>query len=795
MTEYQKEQLELRQMQIKYGSMYYTLPDTYKEKNDAYTKAFNAGEGFKVGYDTFIYRTHGLCGTIKIGKNVIISDHCVIDYSGYVEIGNNVHISDGVKIYSHKHPFFNDPNDPSRQAIPVRTIIKEGAHLEAGCIILPGISIGKGATVYPGAVVIEDVNDYQIVVGNPARDLQEVMKGIINVSTHKETKTVKVLPIQTTQDVNRLKNEIIEILQDVTFDKNIDSKESLITNHVLDSIAVISLVSILSDKFNIKIPYYEINHTNFDSVDSIVELVLRQKKGSNADTGDNNSFVDNVVVLEKNNEYNIERCNSLVEYIKQHSDKNPQKVAVVSQGQEYTYSELFLLVQKYSAFLSKKGLKKGDIVVVKVKQSIEYIIIYLSVHLCSAAIVPIEKNASDERVIEIVNETAAAMLISDSYPEINMNKTSYINSSKVLEDIKLVTISDYCFPNSDDTADILFTTGTTGKSKGVELSHRAVLAGADNIAFGCEMKKETVLIVPNPLSHSNALKNMGACFITGCTFYILDGITDLKALFNALDYKNTRVSIVLPPSAIRTLFQLAKEKFGEYSERLDYLMAATAPLPEPDRDELRKMFPNTRLYNHYGCSESSSICIYDFNEFSELKNCVGKVMPHSKVVFVNDDREIIMSSSTNYGLLAVSGDATMKGYFNSPELTKEILVNETIYTNDIGYIDEEGFVFIMGRCDDIINVGGLKVSPTEIESVALIYSEIVDCICIGVDDKITGKSLKLLVVPNQNYDRCILQKILVSKLIDYQVPKLIEEVDKIERTYNGKLNRKYYKII
>lgn len=320
-----------------------------------------------------------------------------------------------------------------------------------------------------------------------------------------------------------------------------------------------------------------------------------------------------------------------------------------------------------------------------------------------------------------------------------------------------------------------------------------MIAGAENIAFGCEMKRDTVLVVPNPLSHSNAIKNMAACFITGCTFYVLDGITDLKAYFDALDCSYGRVATVLPPAAIRTLFQLAKDKLASYVDKLDYLMAATAPLLEPDRETLRQLLPNTRLYNHYGCSESSSICIYDFNKYSELKNCVGKAMPHSRVFFVDDDKKEIKSSTNNIGLLAVEGDATMKGYYNAPELTQEIKNGQIIYTKDMGYIDDNGFVFILGRNDDIINVGGLKVSPLDVEAVTLSYDGVADCICIAVDDDITGQALKLLVVPGESFNKDKLDLTLESKLEGYKIPKQIELVDKVERTYNGKINRKAYR--
>ena len=135
----------------------------------------------------------------------------------------------------------------------------------------------------------------------------------------------------------------------------------------------------------------------------------------------------------------------------------------------------------------------------------------------------------------------------------------------------------------------------------------------------------------------------------------------------------------------------------------------------------------------------------------------------------------------------------MKGYYNAPELTQEIKNGQIIYTKDMGYIDDNGFVFILGRNDDIINVGGLKVSPLDVEAVTLSYDGVADCICIAVDDDITGQALKLLVVPGESFNKDKLDLTLESKLEGYKIPKQIELVDKVERTYNGKINRKAYR--
>ena len=559
-------------------------------------------------------------------------------------------------------------------------------------------------------------------------------------------------------------------------------EKNLLKNHVFDSLSMMTAVSALSDEYGIEMPYSEISARSFDSVEAMASLIGRLTSASSIAHPRKAADID----------YHAGRKDTLIEYVQDYAEHIPQKVAVISDGVSFTYGELYEDVRKYSTFLQQGGLRKGDFVVVKAIQSVSYIIAYLAVHFCGAVIITLEKTATNEKIQEIAEQVSAKMVIGDDQSGI-LPKYIFIDSARVFEDLSNMAPAPESFPNGSDSADILLTTGTTGKSKCVELSHAAVIAGADNIAYGCQMSRNTVLVVPNPLSHSNAIKNMAACFITGCTFCVLDGIADLNAYFHALDYPKGKVATVLPPAAIRMIFQLAKSKLAEYADKLDYLMAATAPLPESDRETLRKLLPNTRLYNHYGCSESSSICIYDFNKYAWLKNCAGKAMPHSHVFFVDDERREIKSSSDHIGLLAVKGDATMKGYFKEPELTKEILVDHVIYTKDMGYMDENGFVFILGRNDDIINVGGLKVSPLEVEEAALSYEGVRDCICIAVSDKIAGEAIKLLVVADSGLDLQALKIYLTSKLEQYKVPKQYELVEKVERTFNGKTDRKYYR--
>ena len=484
----------------------------------------------------------------------------------------------------------------------------------------------------------------------------------------------------------------------------------------------------------------------------------------------------------------------VVECVYDHALATPEKIAVICSGVETSYGQLFRLVRGYSCFLKNEGVKKGDIIVTKASQNLDYAVIYLGIHLCGGVVASLERNVADEGFLKVVNKLSASFMLTDSiYPEIPGVKT--IQRKDALE--KAAAWADreeatLVFPQLEDSADILFTTGTTGESKGVELSHRALAATAENLIYGCGYKKDTVMILPGPLNHANAIRKLFTSMINGSTLYILNGMMSIKRFFDALDRPGGSTACCLPPAAIRTIFQTTKDKLGEYVDKIDFIESATAPLPEPDKLKLCSLLPNTRLYNNYGSSESASVCMYDYNANPGLTGCIGKAMPNSQILVVDDERKVMQSSQQNMGLIACKGDVNMKGYVNDPEATAQVLVDGIVYTNDIGYIDENGFIYISGRKGDVINVGGLKVAPTEVESAALAFEGMDDCICIGVDDPISGKALKLLVVMAEEMDVRALRSFLMGKLENYKVPMQYEQVDKVARTFNGKLDRKAY---
>ena len=372
---------------------------------------------------------------------------------------------------------------------------------------------------------------------------------------------------------------------------------------------------------------------------------------------------------------------TIIEKVYELSQSHPDKVAVIADNREVCYGELFRLVSGYCHFLWSIGVKKGDIVIVKASQTTEYVVAYLAIHLSGAVVVAVEKNAPSIMIDDIANRMNASVIIT--------NQLRF--RDVVLENHRIMDCAnnyffdnnEFLFPDVDTISDIVFTTGTTGKSKGVMLTHQALIATAENLIYGCGYTSNTVVIVPGPLNHSNAIRKLQVSLYCGGAIYLLNGILSIESFYKALDYSHGRIGCCLPPSMVRKILQMSGNRIGEYDGKIDFIESASSPLPEVDKEKLCQLLPHTRLYNNYGSTESASACMYDYNQRKGMRNCVGKVLPNSKIYIVDENKNIIDSSNKIIGLIACAGAVNMVGYYNDENATKEVMNDGIVYTNDI----------------------------------------------------------------------------------------------------------------
>ncbi len=430
----------------------------------------------------------------------------------------------------------------------------------------------------------------------------------------------------------------------------------------------------------------------------------------------------------------------LEDYLRQHAEETPDRTAVICDGETISYAALYQRIQARAA-----TLPQGQVVVFRSSQTVDFLVTYFAIHLAGSVAAPLERDTPEP----LFQEITASLTGSDLPP---------------------------------GSADILYTTGTTGRSKGVIISHRTIQADAENLIAGQGFSRDLVFIINGPLNHIGSLSKLFPVVMLGATLYILNGMRDLNAFFDALDYPAPKMATFFVPATIRMLLQFAPERLASYADKLDFIESGAAPLAHADMLRLCELLPHTRLYNTYASTETGIIATYNFNDGQCLQGCLGRPMPHSRLVI------------TSEGLIACQGDTLMTGYVNDPELTATILHDDTIFTADMGHIDEEGRLRLEGRQGDVINVGGYKVAPTEVEDAALSLPQVNDCICIAVDHPLTGQALKLLVVTpeGQPFDKRQIARALKAQLETYKVPLLYEQVEKIQRTYNGKINRKFY---
>ncbi|MBQ4229023.1 MAG: acyl--CoA ligase [Bacteroidaceae bacterium] len=432
-------------------------------------------------------------------------------------------------------------------------------------------------------------------------------------------------------------------------------------------------------------------------------------------------------------------------HIEQYANLTPDKAAIICEGRTLSYSLLWQSIQEKASRLKAEGLREGEPYVFVTTQNEHFVVTYCAVHLCGAIAVPLEASMPQERQQQIRDEVNG--------------KSSNCKCS-----------------------DILYTTGTTGQAKGVILSAEAWNANAENLTDRLGFSQEQLFIICGPLNHLGSLSKIYPTLMNGATLYIMEGLKDLDAFFSVFELPYQKFATFLVPSSIRMLLQVASKNLAAVASKIDFIETGAAPISQADMERLRQVLPSSRLFNTYASTETGIVCSYEFSKYGCEPGLLGKPMKHSSVR-INEDGRVVCSGAT-----------IMSGYWGAPELTAQVLINNEIYTSDIGTINSQGMLRLQGRQGDVINVGGYKVNPTEVEDAVSGFEPIADCICIPAQHILLGTVPKLLYVPKpgQEVKPKDIADFLRGHIENYKIPLLYEAVENIKRTYNGKLDRKAY---
>lgn len=460
----------------------------------------------------------------------------------------------------------------------------------------------------------------------------------------------------------------------------------------------------------------------------------------------------------------------ILQKVWEYAASQPDKVALVWSDESVSYSQLKNRILAAAAALQFKGLNANDCLGIVAKKGLDFVYIYFGAQLIGVVNVVLDPEANKKRLEYIRSLTMPKMVI-DS-----------------LEMIDGATPSPVYGLSQNDTADIVFTTGTTGAAKGVCLSHFNIFSSADNINGFIGNGPEEIEILGLPLCHSFGLGRLRCTLLKGATLVVLPSFANVKALFAAIEkYHATGFGMV--PAIWAYIRKFSGTRIAKYAPQIKYIEIGSAAMPIESKKELCELFPSTRICHHYGLTEASRATFMEYHACANDLRTIGKEVSEKVSIRIFNENGLEVPDGES-GEICIKGNMVMKGYFKSEE-NATAYFGEYFRTGDEGYRAADGNLYLVSRKKELINVGGKKVSPVEIED-AIIAQGVEDCVVVGMPDPdgILGEVPKAyLLKGGTRFTFDEIKAGIVGKLEPYKIPVAWAWIDAIPKTASGKKQR------
>ena len=461
----------------------------------------------------------------------------------------------------------------------------------------------------------------------------------------------------------------------------------------------------------------------------------------------------------------------------------PDKVALISGDTEITYSQLW----DYCLCAAEKlkqdyHLKKGDRVILSAAGNIEFVYAYFGVHIAGGICVPIDPDTNQTRFEYIEKSTTPVCVMGLLH---NVKKET-IPFSDVVNGTSKAT---YIAPEQSQVADILFTTGTTGAPKGVALSYNNLSAAARNINAFIGNTSSDVELLTLPVSHSFGLGRLRCSLSKGATVVMLGTFANVKKFFKEMARCQVTMFAMVPASW-GFIKKMSGKYIGKFADQLKFIEIGSSFMPVEDKELLMSLLPKTRICMHYGSTEASRSAFMEFHTYKDNLLSIGKASPNVEIkIFTSQGTPAALGEE---GEVCVKGEHVTCSYWNeTPERFASDFYDGYFRTGDCGTMDAEGNIYLKSRIKEMINVGGKKVSPMEVEDILNTIPGIKESACIGIPDPgiVLGEVVKAFIVADDNLsDEEIMQQ-LRPQLEVYKLPVEIERINAIPKTGSGKIQR------
>ncbi|SCY66231.1 acyl-CoA ligase (AMP-forming), exosortase A-associated [Nitrosospira sp. Nl5] len=501
------------------------------------------------------------------------------------------------------------------------------------------------------------------------------------------------------------------------------------------------------------------------------------------------------------------------------ADRFSDKDALVYQGNRISYAALAEEIESVGTAMLALGLDRSERVAVYLEKRAEAVTALFGATTAGGVFVPVNPILKSEQVAYILRDCNVRILVTSAdrlklliavLPQCHdLHTVMVVNPAETLPVISGLNVISWDNALSkrervtahhsidSDMAAILYTSGSTGKPKGVVLSHRNLVAGATSVAQYLENRPDDRILSVLPLSFDYGLSQLTTAFHVGATGVLMNYLLP-RDIIDTVEKESITGLAAVPPLWI----QLAQLKWpGNISLR--YITNSGGAMPRATLDLLRSTFSNTRIFLMYGLTEAFRSTFLPPEQVNDRPDSIGKAIPNAEVLVLREDGSLCAVGEP--GELVHRGALVSMGYWNDREKTAErfkpvpsrqpglTIPEMAVWSGDTVRMDEEGFLYFIGRRDEMIKTSGYRVSPTEVEEVIYATALVGEAAAIGIPHPVLGQAIVVIVTPREcaRVDHDALLAACKLHLPAFMLPSRIEfREGNLPRNPNGKIDRK-----
>jgi acyl-CoA synthetase (AMP-forming)/AMP-acid ligase II len=497
--------------------------------------------------------------------------------------------------------------------------------------------------------------------------------------------------------------------------------------------------------------------------------------------------------------------------------KYPSKTAIIIRSREYDYSSLYENALKIAVHLAESGVSKGDRVAIYMNNSWECVVSIYGITLSGAAFLAINPQTKADKLQYILNDSEAKTLLSEGALSnellqalpgaTTINEIIISGKNDKLTGLSGIIVTGFeeiitrtgtsgnlpkIIPN--DLAALIYTSGSTGFPKGVMMTHQSMVFASWSLIEYLRLSEEDRIILLLPLAFDYGLYQLLMSVTIGGSLIVEQSFTFQASVYKQMEIYRPTVFPGVP--TIYAMMIAANKKTGIAFDFIEKITNTAAALPSEFLPDLKKIFPRALIFKMYGLTECKRVCYLE-PELIDLKTgSVGKAIPGTEVYLLSPEGKPVPPGEK--GILHIRGPHVMLGYWKKEELSREMLRQgllpgeRILCSNDWFKTDKEGFLYFLGRNDDIIKTRGEKVSPVEVENVLYKIPGIREAAVIGVPDEIMGEAVIAFVTTHNRtgQDEKEILRECMNRLELFMVPRRVIFIDEMPKSSNSKIDKK-----